>query len=266
MVNVGKYLELAEALSEKITSGELAPGDQLPTVAELAKQFGVAPNTASRAVQVLKERGLLSGRIGGKTWVRVPPPQTVRRNTRYQAEKDLVLKSEAERRGTGVSEMDTGMALASAHRDTLTVDVVKCPPDIAEVLGIEPGASVLRRVGVRHPRKGAGAVTGVSYIPYEIAKQNPDLFDAGNEPWPGGSQHQLHMLGIEVGRIEDRVTASQATEEEAVLQDIPPSVPVIRVRKITYSTTGRAVEVNDLPFPADRTTLIFETPLTEWDT
>ncbi|WP_406450312.1 GntR family transcriptional regulator [Streptomyces sp. NBC_00876] len=263
MVNVGKYLELAEVLTEKIKT-ELSPGDQLPTVSELAKQFGVAPNTASRAVQVLKERGLLSGRIGGKTWVRVAPQQTVRRNTRYQAEKDLVLKSEDERRQTGVSELDTGASLASLHRDTLKADVVKCSADIAEALGIEPGASVLRRVGVRHPLKGAGAVTGVSYIPYDLAKQNPDLFDESNEPWPGGSQHQLYMLGIEVGRIEDHVTASTATDEEAELQDVPPSVPMIRVRKITYSTTGRAVEVNDIPLPADRTKLIFDTPLADW--
>lgn len=235
-----------------------------PTVTELAKQFGVAPNTASRAVQVLKERGLLSGRIGGKTWVRVAPQQTVRRNTRYQAEKDLVLKSEEERRQTGVSELDTGTPLSSMHRDTLKTDVIECPADVAEALGIEPGTRVLRRVGVRHPRKGAGAVTGVSYIPYDLAEQNLDLFDEHHEPWPGGSQHQLYLLGIEVGRIEDQVTASVATDAEAELQDIPPSVPVIRVRKITYATTGRAVEVNDIPFPADRTKLIFDTPLTKW--
>ncbi|WP_329453406.1 GntR family transcriptional regulator (plasmid) [Streptomyces sp. NBC_01724] len=263
MANVGKYLELADALAQKIKT-ELSPGDQLPTVSELAKQFSVAPNTASRAVQVLKERGLLSGKTGGKTWVRVTPQQAVRRNTRYQTEKDLVLESEDERRRTGVSELDSGVSLASMHQDTLKTDVVKCPDDIAETLGVEPGTSVLRRIGVRHPRKGAGAVTGVSYIPYDLASKNPDLFNESNEPWPGGSQHQLYTLGIEVGRIEDHVTASMPTDEETELQDIPPSVPVIRVRKITYSTTGRAVEVNDIPFPADRTKLIFDTPLQRW--
>ncbi|MGW2081814.1 GntR family transcriptional regulator, partial [Streptomyces sp. NPDC001939] len=229
-----------------------------------AALFHVAPNTVSRAVQVLKDRGLLSGKAGGKTWVRVPPQRTVRRNTRYQIEKDLALKSEDERRRTGVSELDTGLAVTSMHSDRLEIDVVKCSSDIAEALELSPGDRVLRRVGFRHPFRRSGAISGVSYISYDLAILNPDLFDPENNPWPGGSQHQLYTLGVEVGRIEDHVTASMPTDEEIRLHDIPASVPIIRVRKITFSTLGKPVEVNDIPMPADRTKLIFDTPLKSW--
>ncbi|MGW6744856.1 GntR family transcriptional regulator [Streptomyces sp. NPDC055025] len=263
MANTGKYLELADKLAKQIEE-ELAPGDQFPTVTELARQLGVAPNTASRAVQTLKERGLLSGKAGGKTWVRVQPVTTLRRNTRYQQEKDIALLPESERRKTGVSELDSNRSLASAHRDQTELKVVKAPDDVAEVLGLEPGSLVLRRTGVRWLRKGAGAGKHVSYMPYDLVARNSSILDEASEPWPGGALHQLLTVGVEVGRIEDQVTASMPTDEEMEEQDIPPRVPVLRVRKITYAITGEAVEVADIPLPADRAKLVYVTPLEPW--
>ncbi|THA28245.1 GntR family transcriptional regulator [Streptomyces sp. RKND-216] len=263
MAVAGKYQELAAAMA-RLVETELAPGDQFPTVPELAERFGVHRNTASRAVQHLKEQGLLSGKGGGKTWVRVPPAPTVRRNTRYQEEKDLVLRPEAERRSCGVAEWESGISLTTVYEDTARHDVVDAPDWVAEILEIEPGAKVLRRTRTRRHRKGAGASCSVSYLPYELASRNPELFDESRDPWPGGTMHQLHTLGIEVDRIEDHVTASMPTDEEVAEQDIPPGVPVLRDLKITYATSGRAVEVAALPFPADRAKLVFVTPLERW--
>lgn len=263
MANVGKYLELADTLAEMIKR-DLSPGDQLPTVTELAKRFSVAPNTASRAVQALKERGLLSGKTGGKTWVRVPPAQVVRKNTRYHVEKDLVLKPEDERRGQGVAEMDSGMSLASLYEDHTQIAVIGCPEDVAEALGLIPGEKVMRRIEIRRHRKGAGVSKGVSYMPYDVVSRNPEILDVANDPWPGGALHQLYTAGIEASYIEDQVTAEMPTDEEIEEQDIPPRVPVIRIRKITYDTEGRAVEVADIPMPADRVKLVYVTPLKPW--
>ncbi|TDT42037.1 hypothetical protein EV562_1016 [Streptomyces sp. BK208] len=64
-----KYLELAERLAETRSRRSTT----------LVTAYGVAPNTVSRAVQVLKERGLLSGKPGGTT--RVPADRVELRYT-----------------------------------------------------------------------------------------------------------------------------------------------------------------------------------------
>ncbi|MER6037975.1 GntR family transcriptional regulator [Streptomyces sp. NPDC001835] len=264
MASTSKYMELADVLAAAIRGGEYTPDQRFPTVIELAKAHSVAPNTASRAVQVLKERGLLSGKAGGTTRVRVPPIHQVRSNLRYQTEKDRVLLPEEERAMAGVAELDSGVPLASMFENHAQLDVIPAPADVAEALGLEPGALVLRRIGTRRHKQGAGVGRSVSYMPHDLARQNPALFDVDREPWPGGALHQLHTVGVEVERIEDVVTSSMPTQHERDEQDIPPGVPVIRVRKISYSTTGQAVEVTDIPLPADRVELRYVTPLRRW--
>ncbi|MEV0982160.1 GntR family transcriptional regulator [Streptomyces sp. NPDC049915] len=247
-----------------IENGDLSPGDPIPKTADLAEHFGVNKNTASRAVQLLKERGVLSGKAGGTTRVRVPPMYQVRSTTRYQIEKDRVLLPEEERRTAGVAELDSKIPVSAMYENHVKLDVLPAPADVAEVLGLEPGALVLRRIGTRRHREGAGESRSVSYMPHDLAVQNPALFDPDREPWPGGSLHQLYTLGVEVERIEDTITAYMPSAEEMERQDIPLGVPIMHVRKISYSTSGDAVEVTDIPFPADRIKLHYVTPLRPW--
>ncbi|MFF8911558.1 GntR family transcriptional regulator [Streptomyces olivaceoviridis] len=264
MPNRSKFLELADELADAIRGGEYEPNDRFPTVMELAKKYGVAPNTCSRAVQVLKERGLLSGKPGGTTRVRVQPIRRIRTNTRYQAEKDLVLRPEEERATTGVAELDSGVPLSSMYEDHATYAVMPAPDDVREALNLPPGAAVLRRIYTRRHAKSAGVDRSTSYIPYDLVSGSPDLLDSSREPWPGGTMHQLYTIGIELDRIEDQVTASMPTPEEIRDADIPPSVPVLRIRKISYSTDGDPVEVMDIPMPADRGELSYITRLERW--
>jgi integrase len=55
----GPYELIAEALREQIRSGQLQPGDQLPTIAELAIANMVAVGTAHRAFSLLRTEGLI---------------------------------------------------------------------------------------------------------------------------------------------------------------------------------------------------------------
>ncbi len=55
----GHYETIAEALRKDIRAGRLEPGDQLPTVAELAVANTVAVGTAHRAMALLKDEGLI---------------------------------------------------------------------------------------------------------------------------------------------------------------------------------------------------------------
>ncbi len=63
------YLVIAGDLRKKIQSGELAPGDQVPSMHELAEQYEVTRGTALRALKVLKEEGLTEASPGWGTFV-----------------------------------------------------------------------------------------------------------------------------------------------------------------------------------------------------
>ena len=43
------YLQIAESVRRRIAAGELAPGDRLPPVREMARQWGCTPGTVVRA-------------------------------------------------------------------------------------------------------------------------------------------------------------------------------------------------------------------------
>ena len=61
------YVQLVEALRRAIISGEVSPGQRLPSVRELALQAQVNPNTMQRALTQLEEEGLIyTERTNGK--------------------------------------------------------------------------------------------------------------------------------------------------------------------------------------------------------
>ncbi|GAA3856150.1 hypothetical protein GCM10023084_07560 [Streptomyces lacrimifluminis] len=53
------YMRVLDALTAEIRAGEYGPGEPIPSDAELCRRFGVARETARRAVRVLRERGLV---------------------------------------------------------------------------------------------------------------------------------------------------------------------------------------------------------------
>jgi GntR family transcriptional regulator len=65
---------IAADLRRKIESGELQPGDQLPTVSELARVHQVSTATVAKAIKALKDQGLVIARQGWGTFVSEDPP------------------------------------------------------------------------------------------------------------------------------------------------------------------------------------------------
>lgn len=63
---VPPFEQLRQQLVTMIESGELSPGDQLPTVRRLAADLGLAPNTVARTYRELEQTGLVrtAGRRG----------------------------------------------------------------------------------------------------------------------------------------------------------------------------------------------------------
>ncbi len=76
MTNLIEHIEgrtpvgISAAIGRLISSGELAPGDRLPTVRVLAKQLGISPATVSHAWQALAAAGLIESHGRNGSFVR----------------------------------------------------------------------------------------------------------------------------------------------------------------------------------------------------
>jgi GntR family transcriptional regulator len=71
------YIQIVERVEHMIATGELAPGDQLPTVRQLAQDLHVNFNTIARAYVMLDNAGIISTQQGRGTFVRDRPDQRV---------------------------------------------------------------------------------------------------------------------------------------------------------------------------------------------
>jgi len=64
--------QIVDAVRMKIATGELRPGDQLPSVRGLAQQLTINPNTVAKAYAELTAEGWLDSRQGLGLYVATP--------------------------------------------------------------------------------------------------------------------------------------------------------------------------------------------------
>ena len=69
------YMQLADIIAAKIASGEYQPDRVVPPSARLAQEYGIAVMTARRAMQELRERGLIYT-VSGKGSYVMPKKET----------------------------------------------------------------------------------------------------------------------------------------------------------------------------------------------
>ena len=74
------YVQIVERLKHLMATEILKPGDQLPTVRQLADDLRVNFNTVARAYRILDQAGLVSTQQGRGTYVLevLPPEQSTR--------------------------------------------------------------------------------------------------------------------------------------------------------------------------------------------
>ncbi len=63
------YVKVADDITARITSGELAPGARLRSERDLADEYQVSVDTIRRAAELLRERGLIETVQGSGTYV-----------------------------------------------------------------------------------------------------------------------------------------------------------------------------------------------------
>lgn len=82
------YLQIMSQVKHAVASGALAPGDQLPTVRQLAADLRVNFNTVARAYRQLDEEGIISTQHGRGTFILEPASEQDSARLRQQ---DLAL-------------------------------------------------------------------------------------------------------------------------------------------------------------------------------
>jgi GntR family transcriptional regulator len=63
------YLQIAKEVKHSIAIGSLKPGEQIPSVREIALQITVNPNTVAKAYRELESQGIVETRRGTGTFV-----------------------------------------------------------------------------------------------------------------------------------------------------------------------------------------------------
>jgi GntR family transcriptional regulator len=97
------FRQLADLLREQIDSGELAPGEPLPSELRLAQEYGISRTTVRQAIALLRAEGLITVERPRGTFVRVAEQTelvTLRRGERAGAR----MPTDAERRTHRLAE------------------------------------------------------------------------------------------------------------------------------------------------------------------
>jgi GntR family transcriptional regulator len=261
---MAKYERIAADLRGKIGAGEY-PDGKLPAETELTAEYRVSLTTVRQALGVLRGDGLIESRHGTGTFVRTPPRRITRTQERHRSDKRRALLPESERRSRGAVEDDTGLA-ADEIEHNAELDTVPASDDLAKTFGVQPGTPLLcRTYTARSKNEGRLMHLIHSYLVHEVAARNPELLaESGDNPWPGGTHHQVSTIGLEIGAITEHVTTRTATAAEAELLGLAPGTALMCIRKISTSTTGGVVEVSDILLPGDRTELVYVTELEPW--
>jgi DNA-binding transcriptional regulator YhcF (GntR family) len=113
------YTQLADQLTEGIASGELKPGDPLPSIRRLAEDLGINLHTVNKAYNLLKQEGLLQ--VHRKTGVIVQPDGMPGVTEAFEAKLRRQLRSLAAAAAVrGMAEEVFAQESKSVYRDIFT--------------------------------------------------------------------------------------------------------------------------------------------------
>jgi GntR family transcriptional regulator len=100
------YRQILEQVKFGIAGGELEPGDQLPTVRQLAVDLSVNPNTVVRAYRELEIEGVIETHQGSGTFVGTKKPRIDRLERRRMLDQIITeLLARAQAYGLTLSEV-----------------------------------------------------------------------------------------------------------------------------------------------------------------
>ena len=208
------YKMIQSAIRRRIDQGQLKPGNMVPSERELARIHQVSLMTARHALTELARDGVVERRHGAGTFV-APP--------RVQFNKLL-----------GYTEQMAGLGL-SAHSRVVTSTVVTRESEIAARLGLAPTAPIVRLERVRLAQNEPVALE----VGYWSEDEFPDL---QRSTLDGVSLFFAleHDCGVALAYADEEVDATDADQRMADLLRVGKNTPLLRIRQLIFSTTGKA--------------------------
>lgn len=116
------YAQIVEQIQQQVRAGLLKPGDQLPTVRQLAAELRVNFNTIARAYRILDESGLISTQQGRGTYIWSPPEAEENTTVRRRTLQELAQSYAAQALALGYAAEDIRAALEEELKASIEVD------------------------------------------------------------------------------------------------------------------------------------------------
>lgn len=89
------YEQIVRAVKKAVATGQLQPGQQMPSVRVISRELGVNPNTVQRAISRLTDEGVLTSHPGAGSFVadRRPSPRAERLSALQPLIEQLLVES-----------------------------------------------------------------------------------------------------------------------------------------------------------------------------
>ncbi len=227
IINAPLYAHVEATLAAEIADAILPTGSQLPPEELLTKRFGVSRTTVRKAIDNLVARGLVEIRRGKGTFVTEP-----------KITQEL----------TELSGFAEDM-IALGRRPTARVldkRIVPATKEVAEHLGISPGAQVYRIKRVRLA-DGIAMSFDETYLPLDIGEKVVSN-DLEAEPIFALLEDKYDLPLVEAHYQLEAVTAD---EDIAQALAIAIRSPIFLIERTSYSNGARAVDYEKLYYRGD---------------
>jgi GntR family transcriptional regulator len=225
-----RYQQIADDLRTRVAT--VAAGQVLPSESELSAEFRVSRVTIRRALEILRDEGLVDARQGFGWYVAGEP-------LRQHLSELGTIEGQLEARGIKTERRVLEFAFRAA------------PKRVARVLGTEQ----VLRVKRLNLADGEPFAVVIVWCPAELG-QHLSRRDVEQHPF-------YELLGIALRGASQTIGADSVDEADARLLNIPLSSPVLRCERITTDTTGRPVLMSEHVFPARRTEFVVDLPYAE---
>jgi GntR family transcriptional regulator len=224
------YKKIQASIMKCIESGQLKPGDAVDSERELAKIHRVSLMTARHALTALEREGMVQRRRGAGTFV-APPKVHFNKLTSFteqMAVRSLIACSKVLSFGVIDNEQEVAARLALAtNTRLLKLERLRLAAD-------EPFAVETCYL----PAEEFGGITRSSVTRGSLFS----ILEAG--------------YGIQIAYADEEMDATAAAPATANLLKVARDQPLLRIRQVIYSTTGKATLYVLGLYRSDRHTLL----------
>lgn len=239
------HRQVAADLRRRITAGEYAAGDKLPSERLMIERYGVSRLTVREAIGLLRTEGVVIAKHGRGVFVR--PSAKIQRLSRSR----LSRAARAADKSAFLADAATGGFTPSS---SVHVRFEAADERTATYLEVQPGEEVTVRDRVM---RADGQVVQLS------VSRLPRTFTRGTkveevETGPGGAYARLEEAGHTIGRYAEHVGSRMPTPEEASALQLSQGTPIITVTRVAYREDDVPLEMNDMVLPAVRYELSYE--------